>query len=479
MVQLAHDRRTALAMLVERLRWPVKMVRWRAAVGIRDLIENPETREAATDCLLSWMASRRLESEVLSSLSVLSATNAGSRPDFGRVAGSVSCPSLASDFLLLQIYGRTTDLWQGAHSGPMPDDFEVDPYFTENKSAQVPASLAMDLGYLEEHTRLPFIRQWGYEWSCLSRQLGARNTRYPNYFGDFGLQRQGIMGQFIQRQAEIYRSAYQRTLACAVGEWGVPFRAIASFATYGLPSLPDMFELAPQPRPDWIPAIDVAALGDPVDLVSLARSILDRQPAGADQVVSLRIPVDRSLGDFGELEISAFLVDDAFRLAGGQMLKTRSSFYGLDRFEFRGGRESEVPRSEDGELGTAISVCHDEQPCPQGYWHDDLYQVGARLPATYCFDRSTYRRVTPREVTANMGGETVGSTYFWLDAWTPMYAPNSSTRCGSVTLMKRRRLDAAGGRLGRKVGWFVRLSRMEKPTTYGDLEPTDRTAFLR
>lgn len=477
MVPLMTEREAALEILIERLRWPAKMVRWKSAKAIRSLLVKADTRNAATTALLTWLAARQLESEVISGLSVLVVSPREVRPAFDDVEASIKCPSMAADFLLNEMYGARTERWRSAHSGSAPTDFLAESYFDEHKTAHVPPILENELGFLEERTKLPFLRQWAYEWTAMRERLGASYSRYPTYFGDFGLQREGIIGQFIQRQGELYRSAYQRTLACAVSEWKVPLRSVAPFSSYGMPVLPDLFDVEPTPRPAWLPAIDAGTFGEK-DLASVARELLLREPVDDFQTVLLRIPLDRSLDEFGELEIAAYFVSDDFELGENQLLADGWQLIEVDRYGFDMVRPSLDRRGEAGKSGRAIPVCCNEQPMIHGYWHDEYYQRGLSLPAPYCFQPITFQRARADSIHVSIGGDVVGSLAIWHDAWTPMYAPNSATRCGTITRISRSRLASAAARLDSKVGWFVRLSRMEKPERGYDRVPKDASAFF-
>ena len=479
MVPVAIEREVALRMLMDRLRWPVKMVRWRAAKGIRSLLANEVTRVATSAALMDWISTRELESEVVSALTILIVTPDGFRPTFDTVRHAVKRPSLASDFLINEMFGRRTDLWQGAHSGSAPKTFEVESYFEEHKCAQVPPVLLYELQYLEERLGLPFVREWGFEWTSLRKRLSAGYTLYPHYFGDFGLQREGIFGQFIQRQGELFRSAYQRTLACAVNQWGVPLGSVAPFSAYGLPALPDLFEVEPTRRPTWLPPIDADLVDQNGDLQKLLRDILSREPEDEFETVLMRIPLDRSLDEFGELELAAYFITDDFELAPDEPLDYAAQILNLDHYRFNMVRPALEQRELSGRTGTALAVCCNEYPIIHGYWHDDYLQRGLAMPAPYCFDRFTFQRSRREGLSISIGEEQVGSSSYWHDAWTPMYPPNSATRCGCVTRIKRDRLASAATRLHRKIGWFVRLSRMQRPKDGYEREPKDLTAFVR
>ncbi|MFG1426413.1 hypothetical protein [Roseixanthobacter glucoisosaccharinicivorans] len=469
----------SVSILLERLRWPVKLVRWRAAKEIRMLLMHPSTGADVSSALLSWIETRRLESEVLSGLSVLLVTPAAHRPSFDLIRSAINYPSMASDFLLGETFGQTSHGWIEGHSGTAPDEFVAEPYFDRFKASHVPGALSHELQYLEERFDLPFTRQWGFEWSRIREALKTGYTRYPNYFGDFGLQREGIVGQFLQRQSEVYRSAHLRTLACAVTEWGIPFDDIAPFATYNVPILPDLFELEPQPRPGWLPTLDANALGNPVSLGNLAQAIVAAQPDDEWQTVQLRIPLDRSFSEFGELEISAFLASEDFELSPDQILRPGEHLHELDRYRFDGSRPLHAPRPSRGAAGVAFPVCCNEIPSIHGFWHGEYCHRGLSLPAPYCFERPTFRRATSSGLTAGIGGDIVGTFSIWHDAWTPMYGPNSATRCGSISRIKRTRLKGMSDRMGLGLGWFVRLSRVDKPVGGYERRPTDETAFYR
>lgn len=473
MVPVDEGRAAALAMLVERLRWPEKMVRLRAAKEIRALMISPDTRDASVEALLTWMKGCDLESEVLSALSVLVVAPSETLPAFDVTRAAISRPSIASDFLLQEIYGRPGNDWLNAHSGSAPSDFEAESYFHEHKGAHVPGHLLHELEFLEERSGLPFTRQWAFEWTRVRENVDGRYTRYPSYFGDFGLQREGIFGQFILRQSEIYRSAHQRTLACAVSDWGLPLRSVATFALYGLPILPDLFEVEPIARPAWLPKIDSNLVQGDVDVQALASRLIADEPKDDFLSVNIRAPLDKSFEEFGEFEIAAFFMTEDFKLSDGQELEKRINMSAGDGYRFDGSRDDLEIRPQAGSSGIAIPVCCDEFPALHGFWHGEYYQRGLSLPAQYCFSRRTFRRANSKGLTIGIGGEIAGTFQIWHDAWNPLSAPNTATRCGGLTRIRRKRLDEAAARLGMKVGWFARFSRMHKPAGKYEVEAQD------
>ena len=119
-IALSPDRALALELLLNRLLWPVPLVRWRAARGVRDLIENAQTRETSTNALLAALSASELESDACTFLTVLLMVSDAARPDFGRVRESIRQPSILAEILLQDIYHKVagTEWWLG-HSGPL------------------------------------------------------------------------------------------------------------------------------------------------------------------------------------------------------------------------------------------------------------------------------------------------------------------------------------------------------------------------
>src|SRR3546814_9870629 len=96
---------------------------------------------------------------------------------------------------------------------------------------------------LERTSRRPFMRQWAFEWQKLQERTGVPRTEYPYYFDSFAEVRSGIIGQYIQGQGELYRSAYLRTLALAVERWRLPAGLAETHAMDVVPAVPGLFEI--------------------------------------------------------------------------------------------------------------------------------------------------------------------------------------------------------------------------------------------
>lgn len=184
--------------LTHRLRWPVPMVRWRAGREIRGLLENEVTRDQMTRQLFEALDMCRTESEVCSILNLFLLTDNEARPERSALISHIGYPSILADFLLERMYGwgKGIGRWLTAHSGRTSLGFTQSAYFEKYKAAHVPPRFWHNLQVLEQHTDLPFVRQWAFEWQNLCERTGIRLTGYPEYFDDVTERGAGIMGQY-------------------------------------------------------------------------------------------------------------------------------------------------------------------------------------------------------------------------------------------------------------------------------------------
>jgi hypothetical protein len=93
-----------------------------------------------------------------------------------------------------------------AHSGLPPPDFEIEKYFDDHKSAQVPAVFRLNMERLERKYGFPFSRQWAFEWRAVMDSTGSIYSDYPYHFVGT-LLRSEVTGQFDLAQSDVYRSA--------------------------------------------------------------------------------------------------------------------------------------------------------------------------------------------------------------------------------------------------------------------------------
>src|SRR3546814_8426936 len=81
-----------------------------------------------------------------------------------------------------------------------------------------------------------------------------------------------------------------------------------------VPAVPGLFEIDPVKRPAWLGDIPERCAASPDDLGRFARELIDVSRSLEMQPVSLDIPIDSAVTQYGALEISSFLVTGALTI---------------------------------------------------------------------------------------------------------------------------------------------------------------------
>lgn len=264
---------STLRMILARLSWPLRMVRWNAAREYGALIGSPTYGKLALELYFEWLSSRRFETEVTSGLAILLCAHGRDIPDLLDVNRSIRKPSFLADMMLQYIYGYgwRKGGWHDAHSGLVPDDFKPRKYFHDYRRSHVPPILSTNLERLEKETGFPFMHQWGFEWQSLTDEMNAPHSGYPHYFIGPMLNRSGVMGQFSQAQCDVYRSAYLRTLALAVSIGVIPAGTSGLHAVDCLPLNGELLKVRPGNRPAWLADLPEQACVDGATLAPIVR----------------------------------------------------------------------------------------------------------------------------------------------------------------------------------------------------------------
>lgn len=473
----------ALDFLFERLNWPIPMVRWRAAREIRDLINEPSTRNAANALLLHRLKACQTETEVVALLTIVFLAEPAARPAESDVSSKIRWPSALSDALMHQAYGMDPDpqAWRGAHSGAAPAGFESDRYFEEHKTAHVPPILSNNLRRLQARTRKPLMRQWAFEWKQLRDRIGTSFTRYAHYFDDVTEVRAGIVGQYLQRQNEIYRSAYLRVFAFAVDQWGMPANVAQDYCFENLPAIAGLFELDPGPRPQWLADIPERLLAADAEFQACAEELVKAGQTSSNAMVSLQTPFRKDRGTHGHVSAAAFFVTDDFQLnEEGNPYEPSAIIPLSERFDLRGQKTSMAieESTQEGAEGKALPVCGALLPLPFGYWQGDYFSAGLTVPATYCLPDDAAIRCSGLALELSSSGVTLASTHVWHDDWSPVYPRGGHTRCGVVTMMNAAQLSKVRSELGLRLAWVVERHAWKRETDYGDYKLSRRSAIV-
>ncbi|WP_029585837.1 hypothetical protein [Bradyrhizobium sp. URHD0069] len=130
-----------MRVLIDRLNWPIRLVRWQAAKEFAALLSSPK-RALATRVFLDWLQSRQFETEVVAGMAVLMCTTPADLPAAEDVKRSVNNSSILADLLFQRIYGEPLGGWLNRHSGPAPIGYQAEKYFENHKGQVVPLILS-------------------------------------------------------------------------------------------------------------------------------------------------------------------------------------------------------------------------------------------------------------------------------------------------------------------------------------------------
>lgn len=263
---------------VARLGLPVPMAKLVTIQSIAEALQREETTEIFADALAGWVGTRELESQCLEALCPLLVSPIHPAV-IARIRRAIGRPSLAADLLLSLATGDPVVLpsWTGCHSGPAPELLAVgaeEQALCAHKF--IPPLFTHNLEALQNDSRRPFLRQWAFEFSVLSDRTGGKSDGYLDYF--VGSER-GNTGQFVANKGHLARSAYLRTLACAVEHWGMPEVAAMQYAADACPAEPIFLRLVLQPPPPWAPVVHGRTATEAADPQALACAVIQQMEA--------------------------------------------------------------------------------------------------------------------------------------------------------------------------------------------------------
>ncbi len=241
-------------MLFARLKWPLPMTRWFCSRDIAALLVSPKTQAVTKEVFLETLLESKLESHVSGLLFIIYTFELSSHFTFDELLLRVNYPSILTEYLLSQMYpadalSEETN-WYRNHANQCPEGFEANSYFKRglNEGVIIPLIFKAELEKFEERTKLPFLKQWEYEWH-LEMQSGKHvYSGTPHYF--FRGSRQNFVGKFDTHQHDVFLSTHLRTINFAVDNWGMPRREALHYGLLSIQMNPGLAEVEPISPPD-------------------------------------------------------------------------------------------------------------------------------------------------------------------------------------------------------------------------------------
>lgn len=474
---------TSLRMLAERLNHPIRLTRWSAAREIAALLATQRYGFSMKSVLLDWLRSRTLESEIATGLSVLLCHASTEAVQLDEVAAVNARPSPLAEMQLAFVFNLqpTGQAWLRCHSGPAPHSFEPEEYFLKNKGAQVPQVLESSLRRLENGLKMPFFKQWAFEWHSVMEKTKSDHSGFPYYFVDASLSRNGVRAQLSQRQCDVYRSAYLRTLSCAAGAWGAPVGLMLQASLETLPANRGLLDVLPTTRPTWLDRkFECAELTS--ELGSVGRKLVNAHKGENDRrLASLRVPLAGDAIDFGHLTMRSVLVTSDF-VPNDTSLKgaDRTLPWVLpDRVSLRGRLENVAAAdyATKGEVGSLIPLTLDVFALPFGFWHGDYFQAGISVPAPYGCRGYIDLTCEYNRIAVSSQRRLVGDWRYWHDQWIPEYHAEGMTRVGCITEIDPDDVEWARRKFDARIGWVIDARYWTRQSDYGEFAKSEQRAF--
>lgn len=249
-----------LFFLFSRLTWVSGMVREKACVAIADLIINSRQSDIIQQKLLTWIKIQKLESIAVIGLLVfcrlkITDNNFIFLP-LDEFKYAINKPSILSGIILSELFPNNVIAidYLKLHSSTALSNFEISSFFTNYSSNFIPHVYTNYAKGIEIEKRIPFLRQWAYEWQQLLEELGKNPSSKSLDF--WGRPNYEYYITFDAELSEVYRSAYLRTLAWAVTMGAISEKDAKIFAAKTCPIDLGLWRIAPTSKPIWWPKVE-------------------------------------------------------------------------------------------------------------------------------------------------------------------------------------------------------------------------------
>lgn len=464
---------------VARLGLPIPMAKLVTIQAIAAALDEEETAGIYADALVEWISTRELESQCLEALCPLLIANP--RPSLvERMRQAITHPSLASD-LLVSIVTNTPVMpssWVGCHSGPAPRHLDLAKEEHELRASSfIPPLFTHQFEDLQAASGLPFLRQWAFEYRLLSERIGISSDGHLEYF--LGSKR-GNTGQFVGVHGHLARSAYLRTLACAIQRWGMPDDDAFHYASAAFPAEPIFLRLAPQPAPAWASFVHTRSALDASDAQMLARTIVQHiEQAEQVRLMHCSFAVVDEPRYHAELEIFA-AVSAGNTLNAGNVISFYDHLLGKAS-PLRCGHRSFVSReieSEDARLLGFVPLLLPLIGASVGYVQTEFL---GRVPYMPLSTRSVPKlELVPRRDHAVLRseGHDVGAWNWWRWNWEPSHPKGWLTPTACCASLMPAIAQQIANDLGGRIEHVWKLTIWQRDNDYGEWSSTEQVGSL-
>jgi hypothetical protein len=474
-----------LQLLFRRMTWPSGLVRERACAAIATQLVRHDPAGLTRAYLLRWIREQQLESVAVLGLLVLvrALIEDGEYllPPAGELFSLVSKPSILSWMLIKELLPDDgVELRESLrHSEAAPPEFVPDPAFHKYIRAYVPPIYEMWASTIEKRERIPFVRQWAYEWTKLLAEVSLVVTERPL---NFWLRTDSEKEHYAAADmavSEVYRSAYLRALAWALSTEALSQNNALYFAAETCPVDLELWRLPPQAVPDWwVRATEPEGKIDtvPAQIWEQVEKLWEEQCSGADEWVVAQTSGRAHQGaTIYNLEIYG-LFQRFFSLASPDLEEITDWCRGEVKFNFRHrsyllfkGQPAQVGVNDFardyGGWSVVPSFGRGDTTSPMRWQFWRMYR-SLWMPAPYIGDSSITFGVEDGSLTFKDGEEIIGRWNDWTDGMSERIVEEVPPATGQYLQIRRSKLEQFAQATGSVFCWVCRLTGWHREHRY-------------
>ncbi|HDS1695118.1 MULTISPECIES: hypothetical protein [unclassified Pseudomonas] len=433
-------------------------------------LKHPQTEAVYADAIVEWLASRELESECLEGLAIFLLAPPATEL-LARVQGAIKWPSLASAALLSIISSGSTGLqdWTQAHSGRATLNEDLSKAEEALASCTfIPPVFLHEVQALESGSGYPFVRQWAFEYSAISKRVSNTSDGHFSYFLNG---QHDHVGQFVGRQGHLARSAFLRVLAFAVEKWDMPEETAYHYAQTAFPAEPLFLKFLPGSDPAWLGSAPLTAEGGTESAEQLVVDSIDRvENAINGRVMHLSMNVVD--GPERQVELEVFTVFAGEAVNAEQVLRIYTGMLGrltLARDDMRAFVSPVLPAFFVEKFNYAPALLPLIGPCV-GYLQNDFVSRTPYIPFSSASLPAIELRPGEGGGALTSSGQVVGHFAFWHRKWQPTHKRNWPSPTGCCTYLTRDAAERQATDHAGKALYVWKLTTWTRKTEYEEWE---------
>jgi hypothetical protein len=465
-------RSPALALLIERLNWPLPRVRWEAARQVAALIKAGD--QSAKRALLDWSRRQYLEADALTIVSLVHSFGLQFAFSFDELKDAMRAPSILSDALLSDLYrGNSGQLGSERYgfAAGWPLGSSRSHGFEDGQGTIVPLIFKSAFETEQKRSGLPFMDRWEAEWNHLQDAYKESYTQ-PHFFvaGD-----RGSTVTADVRQRSVFLSAFLRTLSFAHVEWEMPWSEAMLSAELALPFNDGLSGFLTSKRPKWTLGLieRVARVGPAVLARKLWRGAAATLPKGFE-------PIAVDVADFNDKDAVRTEVQRVFHGRGPDGIPLDAlgppawTAVGPMRYSLNGTLKLGRPWEQDQGLNTLTTAIH---PQALGRAHIEISVSNLLLAHPILANGKVHVECLEDRIVAEDDDGLLSTLWLWYSDWQPSHPPEFG-QIGLLTSCRSSALRRFKADCGVEMPRLARVHTGRREYSYEGFETNEKTYRL-